>query len=71
MADRFNLGKPARGEAFHPGFVSPWNAGTLDHDGAEIGLMPTSSIPETFAGEMDGDAQTTFTGGGKAKRARK
>lgn len=69
--DRWNQGKPARGEAFNPGFVSPWNSGSLDHNGAEVGLMPFSSIPDTFAGEMDGDAQTNAGGGGKARKARK
>lgn len=63
------MGKPARGEAFNKGFITPWNAGTLEHDGAEIGLMPFSSIPEGFAAEMDGDANMN-AGGGKTSKGR-
>jgi hypothetical protein len=72
MADRWNLGRPDIGAGFDPGFVSPWNDsvrggfGDLDR----IATIPTSRIPESFAGEMDGDAQTTFSGRGK-KRGRR
>lgn len=68
--DRWNQGTPNIGDSFHPDFISPWNSNTRKGHGdyKDIATIPTSRIPETFAGEMDGDAQTTFTGGKGKKR---
>lgn len=65
MADRWNQGKPSLGDSFNPGFVSPWNSNTRKGHGdyQDIATIPSTKIPGTFAEEMDGDAQTTWTGG--------
>lgn len=69
MADRWNQGKPSLGDSFDPGFISPWNENVRKFSGFEtLETIPSSLIPGTMAEQMDGDQQTTFTGGGKRRK---
>jgi hypothetical protein len=63
--DRWNQGKPSLGDAFDPGFISPWDAGTRKGHGdyEDIATIPMNVPPDTMAGQMDGDQNVTAAAG--------
>lgn len=71
---RWDMGKPSLGDAFDPGFISPWDAGTRKGHGdyEDICTIPMTS-PGTMiaADEMDGDASVTAAAGGSRKKKNK
>jgi hypothetical protein len=68
MADRWNGGKPDKGEAMHPGFISPLNQNVRNFSEYEsIQTVVPSKHPATMAEQMDGDQGIGWGGNGGKK----
>jgi hypothetical protein len=68
--NRWDMGKPELGAGFDEGFISPWNDNVRDFsDFAKLETIPAGgNMPSTMAEQMDGDQNTTFSGGGRRRK---
>lgn len=66
-SNRWDLGKPNVGDMFDLGFITPWNVRNFsDYD--EMQTIPFNTPPDSMAGQMDGDQNTTAGSRGGKKR---
>ena len=68
-SNRWDMGKPSTGDMFDSGFINAWEV--REHGDYEtMHTIPFNTPPDTMAGQMDGDQNTT-AGGGRKKKGRK